>query len=53
MTHTHTYDSAVLYMEESAITPTMLGCACGAFATVGDTELPVAPMWQPEMEEAA
>jgi hypothetical protein len=53
MTHIHTYDSAILYMEPTGLTPAILACACGAFAAVGDTELPVAPMWQPEMEEAA
>jgi hypothetical protein len=46
--HKHTYDSDVMYVEASLITPTILACVCGAFAAIGDTEIPVKPMWEPE-----
>lgn len=47
--HKHIYDSAIMYIEGSQITPAILACACGSYAVIGEGV--TVPMWEPEEED--
>ena len=46
MKHTHTYDTEVFHIGATIITTAVMGCRCGAVASVGEGQTNL--IWEPE-----